>query len=366
MRRLSVSIAAAAGTALLLALAYLLFWPVPVQPKAWQAPGDEGHVDPYEANNRLRAASIMDLGGHSGPEDAALGPDGVLYLSSNAGVILRIAGNTQAAEVWAHTEGRPLGIEFDGEGNLLIANAELGLQRINREGTVELLLDSVAGEALVYPNDVAVAADGKVYLSEATRRFSPASFGGTYASSILDLIEHGTSGRVIEFDPANGTSRVFADGLSFANGVAVSADQRYLLVAETGAYRIWRYPLDGAPREILIDNLPDFPDNLNNGLQGRIWVGLVAPRNPLLDRYASRPFLRKVIQRLPANWRPKAEPHSHVIAVNVDGQVLMNLQDTAAGTPMITGVLETRQSLYLTSLTSAHLARLDKRDLATQ
>lgn len=365
MQRLSASIAATAGAILLLALAYLLFWPVPVQPKAWQAPVDEGHVDPYLRNDRLRSATHMDLGGHTGPEDAARGADGALYLSTREGVILRLTSDTQVAKVWARTEGRPLGIEFDGHGNLLVANAELGLQRIDRHGTVELLLDTVAGEALVYPNDVAVAASGKVYLSESTRRFSPRLFGGTYPSSILDLIEHGTSGRVIEFDPDTGTGLVFADGLSFANGIAVSADQRYLLVAETGAYRIWRYPLSGAPREILLDNLPDFPDNLNNGLQGRVWVGLIAPRNPLLDRLAERPFLRKVITRLPANWRPQALPHSHVIAVNVDGQVLMNLQDSAASVPMITGVLETRQSLYLTSLTSEHLARLDKRDLAT-
>ena len=365
MPRLSVLIAATAGTALLLLIAYLLLWPVPIVPQAWQAPADLGHVDPYETNDRLRRATRIDLAGHSGPEDAAIGADGALYVSTGEGTILRFANSNTTADVWARPAGRPLGIEFDGDGNLLVANAELGLQRINRQGTVEPLLDQVNSEPLTYLNDVAVAANGKVYVSESTRRFNPTAHGGTYPASILDLLEHGATGRVIEFDPADESTRVFADGLSFANGVAVSADQRFLLVAETGAYRIWRYPLSGAPREVLIDNLPDFPDNLNNGLQGRVWVGLAAPRNPLLDRLAGQPFLRKVVQRLPARWRPQAAAHSHVIAINADGQVLMNLQDSAAGTPMITGVLETQHSLYLTNLTSGTLARLDKRDLAT-
>lgn len=351
---------------LLAAAAYLLLWPVPLEPLAWQAPPDGGHVDPFATNNRLRAASHIDLDGHSGPESAALGPDGKLYISSREGAILRLDINSGRLEVFAEAGGLPLGIEFDHEGALLVANATLGVQRIDRDGNVALLFDSVAGSALLYPNAIAVTADGRIFVSDSTNRFSPADHGGTCKASSIDIIEHGSSGRVIEFDPASQLARVFAAGLSFANGIAVSQDQRYLLVAETGAYRIWRYPLDGRQRELVIDNLPGFPGNLDNGMQGRIWAGLLTPRNGLLDRFAGRPFLRKVVMRLPPTWRPQAVPHSHVIAINTDGQVLMDLQDSAASFPFITGVIETRRSLYLTGLSGGRLGHLDKDDLARQ
>jgi len=354
-----------AGLGLLALLAaYLLAWPVPVEPLAWQPPPDAGHADPFAPDPRLARLSLIDLGGDEGPEDAALGPDGRLYASTAGGRILALRPGGGAPRVFADTGGRPLGIEFDGAGRLLVANAYAGLQRVEPDGTVELLLTAVDGQPLVYPDDVAVAADGRIFLSDATARFAPSAHGGTYEASLLDLVEHGTSGRVIEYDPSSGRARTFAGNLSFANGVAVSADQRWLLVAETGAYRVWRYPLAGGERELVIDALPGFPDNLNNGLQGRIWIGLVAPRSVLLDRLAGRPFLRKVAQRLPAALRPSAEPHSHVVAITAGGDVLMNLYDEGATLPALTGVLETREALYLTTLFGHAIGRLDKRDLA--
>jgi hypothetical protein len=69
------------------------------------------------------------------------------------------------------------------------------------------------------------------------------------------------------------------------------------------------------------------------------------------------------MQRLPAALRPQAEPSSHVIAIDGNGVVLMNLHDPAARFPMLTGVVETRDSLYLTTLVGNQLPRLDKRDL---
>ena len=139
------------------------------------------------------------------------------------------------------------------------------------------------------------------------------------------------------------------------------------MINETGAYRVLRHWLVGPRRgttEVLIDNLPGFPDNVNNGLNGRFWVGLVAPRNRLLDEMSGKPWQRKLVQRLPAFVRPKAVPSSHVIAINADGDVLMNLQDPRARVPALTGVYESRTHLWLSSLFGNQLAGLDKQDLA--
>jgi len=354
--------AAAIFAALLL---YLLLWPVPINPVAWDAPRNLGLVDPFESNDRLKPARAINLGSHSGPEDVTTGHDGRLYATSKDGYLLQIDGYGDVTE-FAQVGGRPLGLETDRDGSIVAANAYLGIQRISPDGSVEILLSEIDGRPLVYADDLAIGNDGTVYFSEASTHFGASQYKGTYEGSLLDIMEHGASGQVIAFSPDTGDAKVIIDNLNFANGIAISADQTFLLVAETGSYRILRHWLEG-PRsdetEVIIDNLPGFPDNINNGLNGRFWIGLVAPRNDLLDRLSNKPFIRKIVQRLPAFIRPKAVPSSHVIAINGDGEVLMNLQDSAARYPALTGVFETRDALYLTSLFGNELARLDKDDL---
>ena len=233
-------------------------------------------------------------------------------------------------------------------------------------GDVSDVLTEVGGDALIYADDVAVARDGSIYVSDASTKFSPVQYGGTLEASLLDLIEHGANGRIVAYDPDTDSARVIMNGLNFANGVAVSDDQRYLLIAETGSYRIHRYWLQGPQAgnsEVIVDNLPGFPDNINNGLNGRFWIGLVAPRKALLDDTSNSPFIRRMLLRVPKFMQPKPELSSHVFAIDGDGEVLMNLQDPAARHPMMTGVLETRTTLFLTTLIGNKLAYVVKEDL---
>ena len=172
---------------------------------------------------------------------------------------------------------------------------------------------------------------------------------------------------MFRYDPRTSETTLVLDGLNFANGVAVSDDQSFLLINETGTYRVLKYWLSGPDAgntEVVIDNLPGFPDNVNNGLAGKFWIGLVAPRNSLLDNMSGKPWMRRLVQRLPAAIRPKAVPSSHVIAINGDGEVLMNLQDTSAQIPALTGVYESRDALWLSSLFGTNAGRLAKQDLA--
>lgn len=358
---------AAALLALLLLLAlYLLFWPVPVSPVAWDAPQYLGLVDPFEPNDQLGLAKSVSIAEYDGPEDIAGGPDFYLYASTSSGHIIRFRGNGSNLVVFADVGGRPLGLEFGADGFLYVANAPLGLQRISPEGTVERLVSEFDGAPVNFADDLAIATDGRVFFSDASSKFNPATTGGSYDASLLDIMEHGGHGRIFEYSPTKKQTRIILDGLNFANGVAISDDQQYLIINETGHYRVWRYWLDGphaGSAEVILENLPGFPDNVNNGLNGRFWIGLVAPRVQLLDKLSGSPFLRKIVQRLPASVRPEAVPSSHVIAIDGDGQVLMNLQDTSVKYPALTGVFETSQSLYLTTLFGNRIGRLDKRDL---
>lgn len=347
-------------------LLYVLAWPVPIDPVAWDAPIDRGLTGVFDRNDQLRLARSIDLGAHEGPEDVALGRDGFLYATTHSGDVLKISPTGRSIEVFASPGGRPLGIEVDADGSLLIANARFGVQRISTAGDHSNVLTEADGLPLNYADDVAVARDGTIYVSDASTKFSAIEFGGTLEASVLDMVEHGGNGRIVAYHPDTDSARVIMSGLNFANGVAVSDDQQYLLVAETASYRIHRYWLQGPKQgssEIIIDNLPGFPDNINNGMNGRFWIGLAAPRNAILDDYSNSPFIRRMMMRAPQFLQPKPEMSSHVIAMNGDGEVLMNLQDPAARYPMLTGVLETRTTLFLTSLIGNKLPYVVKEDL---
>ena len=344
--------------------AYFLFWPVPVDPVSWQAPVDRGYVDPFSKNDLLKSASGINLGGFEGPEDATVGTDGRIYATTPTGVIIRI--QNRGVSEFVNVGGRPLGIEADKDGTLVIANAISGIQRIDADGAVSNLLDEIDGEPLTNANNLGIGPDGTIYFSQSSSKFTAADFGGSYDASLLDILEHGGHGNVYSFDPASGTVERLITDLNYANGVAVSEDGRFVLVSETAHYRILKHWLTGdraGDTEVLIDNLPGFPDNIKNGLNGRFWIGFAAPRNKLVDDLSDNPFVRKIVQRLPASLRPKAEPLSHVIAINGDGDVLMNLHEPAARFPTLTGVLETKSSLYLTTLFGSQLPRVEKRDL---
>jgi hypothetical protein len=214
-----------------------------------------------------------------------------------------------------------------------------------------------------YADDVDVAADGKIYFSDASTKFGAREFGGTYEASLLDINEHGGHGRLLVYDPAAGRTTCLLKGLNFANGVAVSHDQTYVLVNETGSYRVIRYWLAGPKAgraEPLIEGLPSFPDNVSTGLDGRYWVALVSPRNALIDRLAGNPFIRKAIQRMPAALRPQAVPYGHIIAIDGNGKVLADLQDPSGGYPANTSVTETKDHLYIGSLVTPVLGRISK------
>lgn len=346
---------------------YLLLWPVPIEPVAWTAPADRGLIDPFEANDRLQRARIVSLGDHAGPEDIAAGADGWLYTGTQDGTILRFDSQGTRQEIFATPGGWPLGLDFDLDGRLLVANAALGLQRITADGQVETLLTDFDGVPLGYVNDVAVHPDGSIYFTDSSSKWSARAAGGPYAASLLDIIEHGGHGRVFRLDPAQNVATLVLDGLHFANGIAVSADGRFLMISETGSYRVLRHWLGGertGATEAVAENLPGFPDNINNGLNDRFWVGLVMPRSNLVDDMSARPWLRKVIQRLPARLQPQPGRAAHVIAITGDGEILMNFQDTARKLDAITGVCETRNAIWLSSQVGNRLGRLDKQDLA--
>ena len=264
-----------------------------------------------------------------------------------------------AQEVFANTGGRVLGFDFEAAGHLIAADAIKGLLAISPDRKITVLTDNVGGDPIRYADAVVVASNGKVYFSDASGRFAPAEWGGTYEAAVLDILEQSSTGRILEYDPATKTTRIVAKGLSFANGVALSRDEQTLFVAETGKYRVWKIAvaadkLDvslGSPQAtVLLDNLPGYPDNLMRGLHDKIWLGFSGPRSADIDAMAGKPFLRQLTLRLPRSLWPLPKAYGHVMAFTEDGQVVADLQDPTGAYPQTTGLTETADRLYVQNL----------------
>ena len=321
-------------------------------------------------NQKLAGLKMIDLGGEEGPEHIVLARDGKLYTTVLSGNILRMNPDGSGREVFANTGGRVLGFDFDAAGNLIAADAVKGLLSISPDRKITVLTDKVGGDPIRYADAVVVARNGKMYLSDASTRFAPARWGGTFEASVLDIIEQSSTGRILEYDPATRGTRVVAKGLSFANGVALSQDEKDLFVAETGKYRVWKIATDardldvskpGPQARVLLDNLPGYPDNLMRGLDGKIWMGLTKPRSPMVDGMAEKPFLRKLTLRLPRALWPVPKAYGHVMAFTEDGKIVADLQDPSGAYPETTAVTETADRLYVQSLHAKGLGWLEKK-----
>jgi len=342
---------------------YLLLWPVEIEPVAWQAPTNNGYQGEFLQNNLLTPLDKISLGDSEGPEAIALSPQGLIFFSLLNGDI-KYLDKQGKVQHYINTQGRPLGIAFDSEGLLVIADAFRGLLKVNADQQLETLVADVDDIAVNYANDLDIGNNGKIYFSDASTKFHAQKYG-TYQASLLDINEHGSNGRLIEYNPKTGQSKVLADGFNFANGVALSHDQKWVLLNETGSYRVLKIGIgvdNYQQQQVLIENLPAFPDNLSRGIsqldKDYYWLGLVSPRSAILDKVSDSPFLRKVIQRLPAFIRPKAKSYGHIIAIDDQGKVVYNLQDPSKKYGYNTGALIHNDTLYISSLHEKSLAKL--------
>jgi sugar lactone lactonase YvrE len=360
-----------AGVLLFALLGYLLFWPVPIEPVAWQAPASAGYSGPHAVNERLSEVQVVSVAPEIGPEHIDIGPDGRLYTAVLSGAVLRMNPDGSGLETVLNTGGRPLGFDFTANGQLVVADAIRGLLAIGDNGAIEVLADQVDGDPIRYADAVVIAVDGRMYFTDATRRLSP-RYWGTFDAALLDILEHSCTGRALVYEPDTRQTATVLDGLCFPNGVALSGDERHLFIAETGEYRIWKVDIEtrglgvrglapsGDPRaRVIAANLPGFPDNLTRSANGRLWTGLTKPRSEAVDGMAGRPWLRALTLRLPRFLWPVPPVYGHVIAFDEDGRVVADLQDPAGRIAETSGVTESAGRLYIHSLHAGAFGVID-------
>ncbi len=339
---------------IVLLIGYLVAWPVPINPAAWTPPSAPELTGVYAQNSELAKVERLHVDGFA-PEDVAIDDQDRIYCGTEDGRIFRFQADGTHPEVFANTQGRPLGLIFDHDGNLIVADAIKGLLSITHDGSISVLTTEADGVPFRCTNDLDVAADGTIYFTDASYKYPLTKLKD-------DLLEHQPNGRFMTYDPRTKQTRVLLRDLCFANGVAVSPDQSFVLVNETGSYRVRRFWLTGPKQgqsDVFIDNLPGFPDGISSNGRDTFWLSLVNRRDAALDGLLPHPFLRKVVWRLPSFLQPNIKRYAFALALDTNGKVVRNLQDPSPGCfAQIANVVEHKGTLYFGSIGESAIGRM--------
>jgi gluconolactonase len=179
------------------------------------------------------------------------------------------------------------GLARDKEGRLLLCtHGDRTLWRLEKDGTTRTVLaDKFEGKRLNGPNDLAVKSDGSIYFSD---RGSGLRGGVTSPQRELDFtgIMRWKDGKVEVLDKDDG-----------ANGLAFSADEKYLYVISSGKINRYDVRPDGTIGnrqvgfiDMTQDKAPGGPDGMKVDRRGNIFsVGpggawIVSPEGKLLGK----------------------------------------------------------------------------------
>lgn len=335
----------------LMALAWVVS---PVDPVAWKPPALSALEGAYAPNDRLQPVEwwAKDL---IGPEAITIAADGTLLTGLKDGRIMKLKVGSEERELVADTGGRPLAIALHPDGRLIICDAHQGLLALDSTGKLETLATEQGGVPFRFVDDLAITKDGTIYFSDASARNSIEHF-------TEDLLEHQTTGRLLKYVPDTKELTRVAEGFSFANGVALSGDESFLVVSETGTYQLWRIWLTGPKagrKELFTDSLPGFPDNVRwSASRNGFWVAIGSPRKPEVDLLADWPNVRRIVAALPRAIQPKAARHSYVLLVDLEGKPVESFQHDAPDSySPIACATEHEGFLYLGSFAREGVAR---------
>ncbi|NOU71154.1 SMP-30/gluconolactonase/LRE family protein [Paenibacillus sp. LMG 31458] len=336
-------------TLLVLGMIVFLLIPSPIEPAKWSAPTAPSFEEsgPWKQNNKLSSAQLVTDAPKS-PEFITFDKEGQLYTGDSDGKIYKVAfdaeGNPQKAQVFADTKGTPNGLIFDANGNLIVTDVKKGLLSINPSGSIEVLADQVDGKPIYLANELDIAKDGAIYFSD-TSNYGSVTF--------KEIAENKPHGRLLKYDPKTKQTTILLEGLYFANGVALSVDEDFVLVAESYHYQLTRYWLKGPKKgtsDIFADNLAGFPDNITRDEQGHFWVGIFTTRLSFVDQMHSNPWLASTMAKIPQSLLSGASaPVKHGLAVELSpqGELIGSWHDPEGTLYGITTAIKHNGYLYI-------------------
>ena len=88
---------------------------------------------------------------------------------------------------------------------------------------------------------------------------------------------------------------------------------------------------------------------------------MFTPRNAAADALAPKPFIRKIVYRLPLFIQPAPVRHGFILGIDSNGNVIYNLQDPSPNSfSPITSVEENNGVLYFGSLNYPGIASIKR------
>lgn len=196
-------------------------------------------------------------------EGLAFDADGVLWAGGELGQVYRIDNKGAVTEV-ARLGGFCLGVTVSRQQELWICNSKLGaLQRVDHSGRLLDSLDRVGQRKLMTPNFSVFDGEGNLYFSDS----------GEWGQA---------NGHIYRLRP-NGKAEHFAGPFAFPNGLALSADERSLYIAESLKDDVLRLPIlrDGSAGEpeLYVAGLARVPDGMALDAAGNLYVTCYATHN---------------------------------------------------------------------------------------
>ena len=208
------------------------------------------------------------VGNVNGPEAIAFDDNGLMYTANEDGRIIVLNSDGSNPQDFAQTGGRPLGLKFDSNGNLIVADAFQGLLSIDTAGQISVLTTGYGGLPFLLTDDLDIGSDGTIYFSDASSVNNLNNLNNDWGQA---------NGRLLSYNPNTDVTNLLLDNLYFANGVALSPDESYLLVNESAVNHIRRYWLTGpnAGQTEVFSNVSQFqglPDNITHNGESLFWV----------------------------------------------------------------------------------------------
>ncbi|KEH23602.1 putative strictosidine synthase transcription factor WD40-like family [Medicago truncatula] len=324
------------------------------------------------SKNNLHAAKLLNVTGAVGPESLVFDSNGDgPYTGVADGRILKWEGEERGWTQFAvtssnrsncvhpfapeleHVCGRPLGLKFDKKsGDLYIADAYLGLKVVGPAGGLATQVATEAeGQPFHFTNDMDISEDEDViYFTDSSTVYRRRQF-------MLVLLSGDKTGRLMKYDKSTKEVKVLLSGLAFPNGVALSKDGSFLLVAETSTCKILRLWLRG-PNAGQVDTfavLPGFPDNVRRNSEGQFWVALHAKETPFAKWMSSNLWAGKALSKLGNfKWLHASlamKPHAAAIKLSDEGEILEVLEDCEGKTlKFISEIEEKDGKLWMASV----------------
>ncbi|KAJ1442175.1 Strictosidine synthase, conserved region [Sesbania bispinosa] len=177
------------------------------------------------------------------------------------------------------TCGRPLGLKFNSATcDLYIADAYFGLFVVGPGGGVaKQLATSAEGVPFRFTNALDIDTQtGEVYFTESSIIFQRSEY-------IAIILTGDRTGRLLKYDPNTQNVDVLLKGLAFPNGVALSKDNSFLLLAELTTFKILKVQL-GDSKTNHVENFAQLrrpPDNIKRNAKGEFWVALNSGRGKI-------------------------------------------------------------------------------------